>query len=114
MSIAFYMDHNVDDRITNALRSRGIDIIIAREEGRSEEIDPLLFDRATELGRVFFTHDRDFLRDANRRQREGILFYGVVYSTQNANIGRCIESLEIIARASGKEEMTNAVMHVPL
>ena len=114
MPIPFYMDHNVDDRITDGLRSRGIDVLVAREDGRSEEVDPSLLDRATELERMFYTHDVDFAIEGTRRNREGISFYGVVYSHQNANVGRCIESLEIIAHASNREEMMNTVTYIPM
>ena len=113
MPFDFYMDHNVDDRITNALRSRGMDVIVAREEGRSEEVDPSLLDRATELGRVFFTHDDDFLKEGVRRQRLGIHFCGVVYGHQQANIGRCIEGLIRIYESNDSEYMMNMVMYVP-
>ena len=114
MSIAYYMDHNVDDRIANGLRSRGIDVLMAREDGREEEVDPSLLDRATELGRVFYTHDKDFLREAARRQREGIPFPGVIYSDQFAYIGACIESLELISEAEDMEYMMNNLEYVPL
>ena len=113
MPFAFYMDHNVDDRITDGLRSRGIDVIVAREEGRDREIDPSLLDRATELGRVFFTHDDDFLKEGVRRQRQGIHFCGVVYGHQRANIGRCISGLVGIYESRSSEDMMSMVMYVP-
>ncbi len=113
MPFAFYMDHNVDDRITDGLRSRGIDVILTREEGRSEDIDPSLLDRAAELERVFFTHDEDFMREGARRQRLGIHFYGVIFGHQKANIGRCIAGLVKIYESHDQEYMMNVVMYVP-
>ncbi len=113
MPFDFYMDHNVDDRIVDGLRLRGIDVILTREEGRSEEVDPSLLDRATELGRVFFTHDDDFLKDGARRQRMGIHFCGVIYGHQQANIGRCISALVRIYESNSPEQMMNMVMYVP-
>ena len=85
-----------------------------RVDGRSEEVDPFLLERATELERMFYTHDRDFMIEGARRNREGISFYGVVYSHQSANVGRCIESLEIIAHATGNEEMMSTVTYIHL
>ena len=114
MPVAYYMDHNVDDRITNGLRSRGIDVITAREEGLDRTPDPSLLDRAGELGRVFFTHDKDFLREAARRQREDIAFHGVVFAPMLTYIGICIENLERISERNNPEDMTNRLIHVPL
>ncbi len=112
MPFAFYMDHNVDDRITEALRLRGIDVIVAREEGHDRTLDPLLLDRVYELSRVFCTHDKDFLREGVRRQREGIPFCGVVYSHMNTNVGRCIRGLVEIYYSNDQEDMMNTVMYV--
>lgn len=114
MPVAYYMDHNVDDRITDGLRLRHMDVIMAREEGRDRTPDPSLLDRAGELGRVFFTHDRDFLREAARRQREGIAFHGVVFAPMLTYIGTCIENLERISERNNPEDMTNRLIHVPL
>jgi hypothetical protein len=33
MALAYYMDHNVSSAITNGLRSRGVDVITAYEDG---------------------------------------------------------------------------------
>jgi len=44
--------------------------------------DPIILDRATELQRVVFTQDEDFLAIANRRQQEEVNFAGVIYSHQ--------------------------------
>ena len=112
MPFAFYMDHNVDDRITDSLRSHGIDVIIAREVGHDRTLDPLLLDIAYELSRVFYTHDKDFLREGVRRQREGIPFGGVVYSRMNANVGRCIRGLLEIYDSNDQDDMMNIVMYV--
>jgi hypothetical protein len=61
MSIAFYMDHHVPSAVTRGLRLRGVDCLTAEDDGRADFADPLLLDRATDLGRVIFTQDRDFL-----------------------------------------------------
>ena len=108
-----FMDHNVDDRITDALRSYGIDVIAAREEGHDRTLDPLLLDRAYELSRVFYTHDKDFLREGVRRQREDIPFCGVVYSHMDTNVGMCIQGLVEIYDSNSQEDMMNIVMYVP-
>jgi len=53
--------------ITAALRSRGVDVVTAYEDGASTLSDPELLDRASELKRVLFSEDDDFLAEATRR-----------------------------------------------
>lgn len=60
MTIALYMDHHVPRAITSGLRLRGVDVLTAYEDGTHELDDPILLDRAGELGRVLFTQDDDF------------------------------------------------------
>ena len=115
MSIAFYMDHHVPRAITLGLRLRGVDVLIAYEDRTSELEDPALLDRAGELGRVLFTRDDDLLAEATQRQRTGILFCGVIYAHQlRVSIGRCVQDLEIIAKAGDPEDLMNGVMFLPL
>lgn len=77
--------------------------------------DPLLLDRATELGRVLFTQDDDLLREARFRQQSGIRFACVIYAHQlNVTIGECIVDLEIVAGASEPAEGINRVEYLPL
>jgi hypothetical protein len=115
MPIAFYMDHHVPRAITLGLRLRGVDVITAHEDGTSELDDAGLLDRAGELGRVLFTRDDDLLAEATTRQREGIPFYGIVYAHQlRVSIGRCVEGLELIAKAGEPADLMNEVMFLPL
>ena len=94
---------------------RGIDVITVQEDGRTGTPDPILLDRATELNRVVFTQDDDFLVLANRRQQEGINFSGVIYAhQQSVTVGECVRDLEIIAKASEPENLGNQVQYLPL
>ena len=100
MPIALYMDHHVLRAITAGFRLRGVDVLTAYEDNASEMDDPVLLDRAGELGRVLFTQDHDLLSEAARRQREDISFHGVIYAHQlRVSIGGCVHDLEVIARA---------------
>ena len=74
MALTFYMDHHVPRAITVGLRLRGIDVLTAYEDDRSELDDPQLLDRATELKRVLFTQDDDLLAEAARRQKADTFF----------------------------------------
>ena len=115
MSTPLYMDHNVPAAITIGLRHRGIGVLTAFEDRHHTVPDPDLMDRATALGRVVFTRDDDFLREAHRRQQAGIVFSGVIYAHQlRVSIGRCIGDIELIAKVGEPEEMRNTVQHLPL
>lgn len=109
------MNHNGPAAITEGLRLRGVDVLTAAEDGRHQLDDPALLDRASQLGRVLFTMDRDLLMEASKRQRAGASFSGVVFAHQLAvSIGRCVEDLELLARATTSEELRGLVQHLPL
>lgn len=115
MSIKLYMDHHVRRAVTNALRVRGVDVITAEEDGAKRLPDPDLLDRATGLGRVLFSQDKDLLREAKRRQQSGAHFAGVVYAHQfYVSIRRCINDLEIMAKACEPEDLEDPVEYLPL
>ena len=115
MPLAFYMDHHVPRAITLGLRLRRVDVLTAYEDGTSELDDAALLDRAGQLERVLFTRDDDLLAEAAKRQREGIPFHGVIYAHQlRVSIGRCVQDLEIIAKAGEPAELLNGVMFLPL
>jgi hypothetical protein len=109
------MDQHVPRAITAQLRSRGIDVVTAYDDGTSELEDPELLDRAGDLGRVLFTRDVDLLAEATRRQRAGGSFYGVIYAHQlRVPIGTCIQDLEIIAMAGEPDDLRNSIVFLPL
>jgi hypothetical protein len=109
------MDHHVRRAITEGLRLRGIDVLTAEADGASRFDDSELLDRATKLGRVLFSQDRDLLREATRRQQTGEPFAGVVYAHQlKSTIGQCIEGLELISRIGEPEDFANRVEYLPL
>lgn len=115
MSIALYMNQHVPRAITLALRLREVDVVTAQEDGASRMDDPELLDRAGELERVLFTQDDDLLAEAARRQKEGVLFHGVIYAHQmRVSIGACVNDLEIIAKAGEPEDLFNRVEFLPL
>lgn len=115
MTIALYMDQHVPRAITNRLRARDVDVLTAFEDGSYELEDPKLLDRATELGRVLFTRDDDFLVDAARRQKLDLPFQGIIYAHQlRVSIGVCIEDLEIIAKVGEQTDLLNSVKYLPL
>jgi predicted nuclease of predicted toxin-antitoxin system len=115
MSLALYMDENVHRAITNGLRLRGVDVLTVQEDKLIGFPDPKILDRSTELERVLFTQDNDFLAEANRRQVEEIVFFGVIYAHKlKVSVGDCIRELEIIAKAANPQELANRVQYLPL
>ncbi|HTG18300.1 MAG TPA: DUF5615 family PIN-like protein [Blastocatellia bacterium] len=109
------MDVHVPSAITAGLRLRGIDVLTAQEDGAAELDDSQLLDRATALGRVVFTRDRDFLRHASELQRRGRRFAGVVFAQQlKVSIGQCVNDLELIAKVYEPDDMVNRVEYLPV
>ena len=109
------MDQHIPRAITVGLRLRGIDVIIAFEDKASEMNDSELLNRAGELGRVLFTQDNDLLAEAAKRQKNGILFQGVIYAHQlRISIGACVKDIEIIVKAAEPDELVSALIFLPL
>jgi predicted nuclease of predicted toxin-antitoxin system len=109
------MNANVRRAVTEGLRLCGVDVLTAQEDGTDQMPDPELLDRATALGRVLFTHDKDLLREAASRQQSGNPFAGVVYAHQlSVTIGQCVNDLELIAQAGEPDEFANRVEYLPL
>ena len=114
MATALYMDVHVPMSITRALRRRGFDILTAQEDGAARLPDPALLDRVTDLGRMLFSQDEDFLAEFARRQQAGQTHASIIYAHQFESIGRCVRDLEIILTASTPEESHNHLLRVPL
>jgi len=115
VSISFYMDVHVDKAITVGLRQRGVDCLTAQGDGTRRSSDSDILDRATSLGRVVFTYDKDFLSEAVHRQRSGIPFMGVAYGAGfDVNIGQCISDLELIAQCEDPPDWQDRVCDLPL
>ena len=115
MSVGLYMDENVHRAVTSGLRLRGIDVVIAQDDGFGKTPDPEVLDRATELGRPLFSQDDDLLEEAHLRQASGIPFSGVIYAHQlHVSIGDCVRDLELIASTAEIEELAGTVIFLPL
>jgi hypothetical protein len=112
--VPLYMDHHVPSAITAGLRTRGVDVLTAGEDGSATLADDLLLDRATSLGRVLFSQDEDLLAIAQQRLQTARDFAGVVYAHQLAiSIGQAIRDLELIAKVLDPENMRNRVEYLP-
>ncbi|SRR5713226_3562739 len=109
------MDHHVNAAITEGLRRQGIDVTTAYEDGAAQVDDPAILARATQLGRVLFSQDKDLLVVAEQWLREGREFAGLVYAHQLAvTIGQAIRDLTLIAQVLDPEDLWNRVQFIPL
>ena len=109
------MDLHVRRAVTTALRLRSIDVLTAQEDGTAELDDDLLLQRATELGRVLVSQDVDLLRVGSQLLREHKDFAGIIFAHQlRITIGVMVEDLDLIARATSKEEWWRRIEYLPL
>jgi hypothetical protein len=115
VSVRLYMDVHVALAITEQLRMRDVDVLTSQTDNATRLDDSPLLDRATELGRILFSRDKDLLKLAADRQRGDRSFSGLVYAHQlRVSIGRCVDDLEVIAKATNPEEWVGKVMFLPL
>lgn len=102
MSLDYYFDHHVPSAICEGLRARGIKILTAAEDGRADWPDDAILARATDLSRLVFTQDADFLMLAKDWGAMGRQHAGIVYGHQLlTTIGQAIRDLKLIARIMG-------------
>lgn len=110
VSLAVYMDVRVPLAITDGLRRRGIDVLTSQEDETTELDDEPLLARVTELGRLLFNQDQDFLRVAPEWSQSMKQFLGIVFAHQRgASLGRIVEDIELIATCARPEELANRV-----
>ena len=115
MSVSLYLDENVPRAVAVGLRLRGVDVTTAQDDGRGGLADPLLLDRATELGaspssrrmRIFWPKHRGARRQAFRFRESST---HQLYVT----IGDCVRDLHLIAEAMHPDEVANRVEFLPL
>lgn len=87
-----------------------MDVLTVQEDGREGSPDPLVLDRAAELGRFVFTQDHDFLAIGASRLVAGQQFSGIVFAHQmEISIRRCIDELEIISVLGLPADMENRI-----
>ena len=108
------MDHHVKAAITAGLRKRGVDVITCAEDGTDQSDDDQILERATQLDRVIFTQDDDFLALADEWLRNSRDFAGVIYAEQlGITIGQAIRDLELIAKVFDPQDMKNRIEFLP-
>ena len=115
MTLAYYFDEHVPWAITHGVRTAGIEVLRVQDDSlRGVEDEPLL-QRATDLGRVLFTQDDDFLAISAEWLRTGRTFPGIVYVHQDRlSYRERIAELIRLSREFSAEQMVNQVVYLPL
>lgn len=115
MTVSLYMDQHVHAAVTSGLRDRGIDVLTTLEDGTADWNDEQLLERASQLNRIVFTQDRDFLVLTHQWQYTKREFAGLVYGHQlDLTIGRAVRDLELIASVSDPDDLRNRIEFIPL
>ena len=114
MAVGLYMDVHVPAAIMTQLRRRGVDVVTAAEDGAQLLPDGDLLQRVHESGRVLFTQDIRFKALAEKWQRDGRAFSGLIFGHQlGGSIGQYVSDLEIVAGASEPDDWLNSIAHLP-
>lgn len=115
MPLTLYMDVHVPIVVTESLRRKGLDVLTSQDDGTATLDDETLLARASELGRVLFSQDQDFLRIAAEWQRAGRTFVGVIFAVQQGvSLGLLAEDLELLLTCCEPEELRDRVTYLPL
>lgn len=108
------MDVHVPWPITDQLRNRDVDVLMAQEDKAEHLPDVELLERASDLKRVIFTQDIRFKAMAESWQRDGRQFSGLIFGHQlHGTIGKYVADLELIAKSSDRDEWLNSIEHLP-
>src|SRR6476660_4071834 len=115
MAVALYFYVHVDHAIVGQLRLRQVDVLTAQEDGADRLTDEMLLERASQLGRPLVTHDIQFNAMAQNWQSQGRPFCGMVFGhLMQVSIGQCVKDLELIAKATDRQDWVSAILRLPL
>lgn len=115
MSVPLYFDHNMPRAVVRGLHVREVDVLTAMADGADRAEDEPMIERATSLGRLLVSQDRDFTVITSRWLRSGRSFAGYARVPQKGmSIGAIIEQLEMLAKASEPHQVKSQVFYLPL
>lgn len=108
--LKIYTDENVDIRVAEGLRMRGLRAFSAIEKGMSGKTDTEHFKLASEMQAAIFTHDHHFVQIAEKFAGEGKEHWGVIFVEMNRlSVGECIKRLALYVELLSAEEMKNQI-----
>ena len=108
--LKIYTDENVDVRVAEGLRRRGIEAVSVYHEGKTGVSDQAQLAHAGAHGAVIFTHDSDLIEIAMELNHRGEDHHGVIFAEMHRlRLGECIRRLVIYAEVVTAEEMVNRI-----
>jgi predicted nuclease of predicted toxin-antitoxin system len=108
--LKIYTDENVDVRIAEGLKRRGIKAFSAHEKDMIGASDIEHFKYASKIKAVIFTHDHHFLKIAREFVKGGKNHWGVIFVEMNRlSVGECVKRLTLYAEILPPEEMKNLI-----
>ena len=108
--LKIYTDENVDIRIAEGLKRRGVNAFSAHGKGMTGSTDIEHFKYASAMKAVIFTHDHHFLKIAKELVRGGKNHRGMIFVEMNKlSVGECIRRLTLCAEILSPEEMKNRI-----
>lgn len=109
--IRYYLDENVNPTVAEQLVRGGVDAVTVRDLGFLGDSDINHLQKATEMGRVFCTHDTDFLGLAS----QGYDHAGIVFAEHyGSTIGAWVKALRGLHAGTSAEEMIGQVKYVSM
>lgn len=102
--IRFYLDENLSPEIANQLASHGIDAL----RGPLNDDDLSHLRRASDLGRVLCTRDRDFIRLHEEVKEHP----GIIKGLKLHTIGDWVNYLKFVHAICSREDLRNNVEHL--
>ncbi len=108
MQIRLFIDEDATSRaLINGLRARGVDVTIAREEGRAGLDDAQQLEYASQQGRTIYTHNiSDFYRLHTEYLSQGKTHAGIIFSPQQRfSVGEQMRRLLVLMSVKSAEAM---------
>jgi hypothetical protein len=110
LSALVYLDHNANPRLVRDLRPHGYDAVFARELGLERASDDEHLRRASESGRVLFTHDLDdYPALAAEWAARGEAHAGIILVPPGLSYGEQLRRLLHLLNTYSAEEFVNRV-----
>ena len=107
--IRYFLDENIPIAVAEQLQRREVDVVTVRDLGLLGDSDPDHMRRASEMGRVFCTHDADFIELAIA----GVEHAGIVFGQQHKHgIGDRVRFLELLTAVYEPKEMENRIEYL--
>jgi predicted nuclease of predicted toxin-antitoxin system len=115
MAALLYADVHVSTALVNALRKLGLNVVRVQDDHRRQDSDESLLGRASSMGQVLLTLDRDFVEIGHHWQEIGRPFFGIVCITSDKHGPQLLaDDIWLLLEASPRHEVENSVRYVPL